>query len=350
MIPRRIRARAPLRLGFAGGGTDVSPYCDEFGGVSFNATIDLFAHVTLESRADGQVELSAEDRQETWSGKAQAELPTVEPLRLLKGVYNRCIREFFGGRPQAVTLTSYADCPPGSGLGTSSALVVAMVRAFAELADVTLSPARLARLAFEIERVDLGLAGGRQDQYAAAFGGFNFMQFLTDDSVVIEPVDVAPDVLRELEASLVLYFTGVSRESATIIEQQASNMRRHDARSLDGLHALKAAGYEMRDALAAGDLQSFGALLNAGWEAKKKTADRISSGAIDEVMRAAESYGVWGAKVSGAGGGGFIMFLVEATRREGLKRFLAQHGGEVMGAKFIASGVESWRAQARLAA
>ncbi len=350
MIPQRIRARAPLRLGFAGGGTDVSPYCDEFGGVSFNATIDLFAHVTLETRADGQVELRAEDRQEVWRGKAQAGLPLVEPLRLLKGVYNRCVREFFDGVAPAVTLTTYADCPPGSGLGTSSALVVAMVRAFAELAGISLAPTDLARLAFEIERIDLGLAGGRQDQYAAAYGGFNFMQFLPDDSVVVDPVEVAPDVLREVEASLLLYFTGVSRESATIIEQQASNMRRHDARSLAGLHALKAGAFDMREAVSAGALQDFGSLLNAGWEAKKQTADRISSGAIDAVMRAAQDYGVWGAKVSGAGGGGFIMFLVEATRREGLKRFLAQHGGQVMSAKFIASGVECWRAQARLAA
>ena len=339
---QRVRARAPLRLGFGGGGTDVSPYCDTHGGAVLNAAIDLFAHVTVEARDDGLVSLVAADRDLAWTGPAAIPLGADPQLRLLEGVYVRCLREFAGGAPMALTLTSYADCPPGSGLGSSSALVVAMVEAMRRFLGVELSPDALARLAFSIEREDLGLAGGRQDQWAAAFGGLNLMLFQTDGEVNVEAAHAAPELLRELEASLVLYFTGVSRESAAIIEAQSANMRSGAPRSIDGLHALKAGAFQMRDALLAGDLARFGALMDAGWTSKKLTADNISSGAIDEVYEAAKTFGILGGKVSGAGGGGFMMFLVEPTRREALKRLLTGFGGMAQGCRLEAGGAESW--------
>jgi D-glycero-alpha-D-manno-heptose-7-phosphate kinase len=339
-----VRARAPLRLGFGGGGTDVSPYCDEHGGIVLNATIDLFAHVNIEPRTDGRVRLVAADKDETWEGEAVCPLALSEPLRLLKGVYNRCMVEFGDGKPMPLTMTTYADCPPGSGLGTSSALVVAMVEALRCYMGVELTPPNLARLAFEIERVDLGLAGGRQDQYAAAYGGLNLMRFQTDGQVLVEPLDAGLDVMRELESSLVLYFTGVSRESAQIIDEQSANMRAKTKASLTGLDALKAGALEMHDALAKGDLPRFGALLDAGWQSKKLTASNISSLDIDRVYDAAKAYGIFGGKVSGAGGGGFMMFLVDPARREGLKRLLNSFGGQVTTAKFRDRGVEAWTA------
>ncbi len=341
-IRHRVRARAPLRLGFGGGGTDVSPYSDTHGGVVLNAAIDLFAHVTVEPRADGQVRLVAADRDLDWTGPAALPLNADPELRLLEGVYVRCLREFAGGEAIALTLTSYADCPPGSGLGSSSALVVAMVEAMRRYLGADLSPDAVARLAFSIEREDLGLAGGRQDQWAAAFGGLNLMRFETDGRVTVEPVPAPPERLRELEASLVLYFTGVSRESAAIIEAQSANMRSGARKSLDGLNALKAGAFDMREALLAGDLIRFGALLDAGWSSKKLTADNISSGAIDAVYEAAKAFGVLGGKVSGAGGGGFMMFLVDPTKREGLKRLLTGFGGTAQGCRLEAGGAESW--------
>jgi len=341
-IGHRVRARAPLRLGFGGGGTDVSPYSDVHGGAVLNAAIDLFAHVTVEARDDGQVALVAADRDISWTGPARLPLGADRELRLLEGVYARCMAEFAGGRAIPLTLTSYADCPPGSGLGSSSGLVVAMVEAMRRFLGAELSPDALARLAFSIEREDLGLAGGRQDQWAAAFGGLNLMRFQTDGSVDVEPAPVPDEVLRELEASLVLYFTGVSRESAAIIDAQTANMRAGAQKSLEGLHALKAGAFAMREALIAGDLARFGALMDAGWSSKKLTADNISSGSIDAVYEAAKAFGVFGGKVSGAGGGGFMMFLVDPTRREGLKRLLTGFGGMAQGCRLEAGGAESW--------
>jgi D-glycero-alpha-D-manno-heptose-7-phosphate kinase len=267
-------------------------------------------------------------------------------LRLLEGVYARCMAEFAGGEAIALTLTSYADCPPGSGLGSSSGLVVAMVEAMRRFLGAELSPDALARLAFSIEREDLGLAGGRQDQWAAAFGGLNLMRFETGGQVAVEPVPAPAAVLRELEASLVLYFTGVSRESAAIIEAQTANMRAGAARSLEGLDALKAGAFQMREALLAGDLARFGTLMDAGWSSKKLTADNISSSRIDAVYAAAKAFGVLGGKVSGAGGGGFMMFLVEPTRREALKQLLTGFGGVAQGCRLEERGAESWVAGA----
>lgn len=341
---RLARARAPLRLGFGGGGTDVSPYCDQFGGVVLNAAIDLFAHASVERRDDGCVRLEAADRGLGWTGPAAGLADSDAELRLLAGVYARMTAALAPGATPALSLTTYADCPPGSGLGSSSALVVAMVAAFCRYFDRKVAPAEMARLAFEIERQDLGLAGGRQDQYAAAHGGVSLMRFETDGDVVREALTTPPDVLEELEESLVLYFTGVSRESAAIIAEQSDNMRRGAPRSMEGLHKLKAGALAMREALEAGDLARFGALLDAGWADKKLTAGAISSAAMDEVYEAAKAFGVIGGKVSGAGGGGFMMFLIEPTRREGLKRLLAGFGGQAQGCRLEAAGVRAWLA------
>jgi len=342
MVERRVRARAPLRLGFGGGGTDVSPYWNAHGGAVLNATIDLFAHVTVEARGDGRVGLAAADRDMAWEGPAALPLAAPAELRLLAGVYERCMRDFAGGEALALTLTSYADCPPGSGLGSSSGLVVAMVEAMRRFLGVAMDPDAVARLAFSIEREDLGLAGGRQDQWTAAFGGLNLMRFEPDGRVDVERVPAEPSILRELESSLVLYFTGVSRDSAAIIDEQTANMRSGSARSFEGLHALKAGAFDMREALLAGDIPRLGALLDAGWQSKKLTAQNISSASIDAVYEAAKAFGVLGGKVSGAGGGGFMMFLVEPTRREGLKRLLTGFGGVAQGCRLEERGAESW--------
>jgi D-glycero-alpha-D-manno-heptose-7-phosphate kinase len=340
---RCVRARAPLRLGFGGGGTDVSPYCDEHGGAVVNATIDLFAHVTVKGRDDARLRLTAADRDQSWEGGLDEPVP--EPLRLLKGVYDRMVRDFAAGRRFGLDMTSYADCPPGSGLGSSSALVVAIVQAMSRYMDLGLDPHTVAKLAFDVERIDLGLAGGRQDQYAAAFGGLNFMRFHPSGAVQVEPIAAPVSLVRELEASLLLYFTGVSRDSAAIIEEQSNNMRTHAPGSIEGLDALKAGAYDMREAIRAGDLPRLGALLDSGWASKQRTAGGISSSAIDAVYSAAKDFGVFGGKVSGAGGGGFMMFLVDPPRREDLRRRLHAFGGVTSFAKLFPEGAQAWDGQ-----
>src|SRR5579871_3679199 len=261
MSHKIFRARAPLRLGLAGGGTDVGPYCDLHGGYVLNATIDLYAQAIIEPRSDGRVVLAAEDRQERVELPAAAVLADEEPMRLHRGIYSRIVREFNGGRPLSLNLTTYADAPAGSGLGTSSTLVVCVLKAFSEWLHLGLGEYELARLAYEIERVELQLAGGKQDQYAAAFGGFNFIEFNSDGKVLVNPLRVKDWVLNELEASTVLYYTGQSRESANIIREQIDNARAGSSESLGALHAMKEDAVAMKEAILRGDLVRFATVL-----------------------------------------------------------------------------------------
>jgi D-glycero-alpha-D-manno-heptose-7-phosphate kinase len=338
-----IRARAPLRLGLGGGGTDVSPYAETFGGVVLNATIDLYANVTIAPSQSGQVELHLDDRELSWSGPAEGRLPLGGELNLLKGVYNRMCAEFNGGRGAPLAVNVHADVPPGSGLGTSSAMVVALVQAFNELFQARLSAYDTAHLAYEIERVDLSLNGGKQDQYAAAFGGVNFIEFGPGPGVLVNPLRVAPETIAEFEASLVLFFSGVSRESARIIDEQARNVSSGDAASIESMHRLKEMAFRMKQALLLGRVVEVAEILDEGWLHKKNTASTVTTPELDAVYDAAKAAGAIGGKVSGAGGGGFMMFLVDPRKRHGVLKALEAHPGRVFASGLTAGGVMSWR-------
>jgi D-glycero-alpha-D-manno-heptose-7-phosphate kinase len=342
--PLKIRARAPLRLGLAGGGTDVSPYCDEFGGSVLNATIDLYASATITTHDEGCVRFIASDQDQQESYRLDEEPRPNGVLALHKGVYRRIVREFAGGRPLALTISTHSDAPAGSGLGASSTLVVAMVKAFVELLNLPLGEYDIARLAFDIERVDLGLAGGRQDQYAAAFGGVNFMEFYANERVIVNPLRVKNWILSELESSIVLYYTGQSRESARIIEEQSARMRTHDEASLGALHALKEEAVAMKESLLKGALREFAESMRKGWDAKKRTASSISNSRIDEAISVALASGAYAAKISGAGGGGFVFFFVDPDRRADVRRALHALGqGEIRPCHFTKHGTQGWR-------
>ncbi len=339
-----IRSRAPLRLGFAGGGTDLSPYCDQHGGAVMNATIGLYAYAHLRPRDDGRVRFEAADIGESDELDAAPNLPATGPALLHKGVYNRMVRSFNGGRPLAITVTTTVEAPAGSGLGSSSALTVALIEAYREYLRARVSEYDKARLAFEIERRDLALAGGRQDQYAAAFGGFNFMEFGADEEVLVNPLRVPDSVIRELEASIVLFFTGRSRDSADVIKQQQSGLISENAKAIDAMHQIKAEAFAMKKALLRGEVTSFGDILNRGWLSKKATAAGVSNNQVDALIEAVFTKGAYAAKLSGAGGGGFMFLMCDPTRRNELMRFLAQQaGGEVMPCHFVGHGAESWR-------
>ncbi|MEK6320001.1 MAG: dehydrogenase, partial [Burkholderia gladioli] len=277
-----VRARAPLRLGLAGGGTDVSPYSDDFGGLVLNATINRYAYATLAPRQDDRVELVAADSAVSWQGSMASSLGLVKGLELHVGVYNRIVRDYHGGQPLAVQITTHSEAPPGSGLGSSSTMVVALLHAFVEYLQIPLGEYEIAQLAYEIERVDLAFAGGKQDQYAAAFGGFNFMEF-DKDRVIVNPLRVKQSVLAELESSLVLFYTGVSRESAKIIEEQTNSMRRGNFASVEAMHRVKQEAVRMKEAILKGDFDSFAESMRLSWEAKKKMASSISNATIDAI-------------------------------------------------------------------
>ncbi len=339
---RTVRARAPLRLGLAGGGTDLSPYCDQFGGAVLNCTIDRYAYCFIARSPDEHIHFTASDLgiadvlPRSASALAGARLPVHA------GVYRRMMRDFAGGELPALSVTSYVDAPPGSGLGSSSALVVAMVEAFRLLLGLPLGLYDVAHLAFEIERLDLGLAGGKQDQYAAAFGGANFIEFLAGDRVIVNPLRVPRGVINELETSLVTCFTGLSRQSDEIIAEQQRHMTDAESAALGSLHQLKRDAVEMKQALLRGEIRHVAEILNRSWDAKKRTARSVSNHHIERLHEAALAHGALAGKVSGAGGGGFFMFIVPPHRRVDLIRSLNGMEATASAVHLTDDGAESW--------
>jgi D-glycero-alpha-D-manno-heptose-7-phosphate kinase len=338
-----VRARAPLRLGLAGGGTDVSPYADQFGGAVMNATIGLFATTTLTPTDDGRVTLASADLKTERSYAAALPLPADGYLDLVKAAYNRIIADYHGGQPLALRITTYSEAPPGSGLGSSSALVVSLVAAFDELLSLSLGEYDIASLAYRIERVDAKLHGGRQDQYAAAFGGFNYMEFYEGERVIVNPLRIKSAVINELEARLVLCFTGVSRESAAIISEQSRNVEKGAQKSIDATHALKAEARAMKEALLKGDFDHLAATLRQGWLNKKAIATGVTNARIDDVFETALAAGAVAGKVSGAGGGGFMMLLADPEKKRALIDALEAKDCRVESCTFTKEGARAWR-------
>lgn len=337
------RARAPLRLGLAGGGTDVSPFSEERGGFVLNATVDLYAQAILEPRDDDRIIFVAADRDETVELDSVPTISDIDPLRLHRGIYNRIVRQFNGNRALAFKLTTFADAPAGSGLGTSSTMVVCIIQAFSEWLSLGLGEYEIAHLAYEIEREELKLTGGKQDQYAAAFGGFNFIEFGPGpDRVLVNPLRIKEWVRNELEASTVLFYTGQSRESAKIIEQQIANTKAESSPSILAMEALKMDAVSMKEAILRGDLRNYAKILQQSWIEKKKLAPSVSNPRLDAIYDDAIRAGALAGKISGAGGGGFFMFFVPPENRMALVRELQKHQGQVMNFHFTAIGAQSW--------
>ena len=337
-----FRARAPLRLGLAGGGTDVSPYCDIYGGYVLNAAIDRYAYAVIKTLDEPMLRFVATDQQMEVR-LVELPLPLNGKLDLHKAVYNHVVQNFNGGRPIPLELSTFCDAPAGSGLGSSSTLVVAMIRAFAELLNLPLDDYTIAHMAYQIERVDCGLQGGRQDQYSATFGGCNFMEFYAEERAVINPLRIKNWIISELESSLVLYFTGVSRESAHIIADQSSNVTSGAADALEAMHGIKHEALTMKECLLRGDFAGLVESMQLGWENKKRSAKTVSNPHIDAIYDAAIQAGALAGKVSGAGGGGFMWFFVPTEKRMDVVSSLNGFGGQVSNCHFTKHGTQAWR-------
>ncbi len=336
------RSKAPLRLGLAGGGSDVSPYSDLYGGIVLNATINLYAYCTIEERDDNVITIESYDGDCFDSYPLTRKMEIDGKASLLKGSYNRIMRDY--NLPlRACIITTYNDAPAGSGLGTSSTMVVAIIKAFVEWYSLPLGDYEIARLAYEIERNDLKLSGGKQDQYAAAFGGFNYMEFLKDDMVIVNPLKVKRWIVDELEASIVLYFTGRSRSSAAIIDEQKKNTSSGNTKSIEAMHRIKQGAVDMKLAVLKGDMKEFARILGQGWENKKEMAGAITNPIIEEAFVVATKAGALAGKVSGAGGGGFIMFFVEPTKKKAVIEALKQLDGFTMNFNFTEGGAHGWK-------
>lgn len=338
-----IRARAPLRLGFAGGGTDVSPYCDLYGGSILNATISMYAYASIEPRDDNKIVFCSVDRNIKLEFENTSFLEINGELDLLKGIYNRIVKQFNNSNPLSFTLTTYVDAPPGSGLGSSSTLVVAIISAFAEWLSLPLGDYEIAHLAYEIERVDLAMAGGKQDQYAATFGGFNFMEFYSNDKVIVNPLRIKPETINELQFNILLYYTGTSRLSSKIIENQVISVKNKKEKSIEAMHKVKEQAILMKEAILKNKLNEIGEILDYGWQYKKQMAEGITNPVIDEIYEATKKAGATGGKISGAGGGGFMMIFCPANSRYNVIEVLKKFGGEIRRYNFTKNGVESWK-------
>ena len=335
------RSRAPLRIGLAGGGTDVSPYSDLFGGAILNATISLFAHASIEPLDEPIIIVEALDRNEIQQFEWADKLPINGTLDLLKGVYNR-VQKDYGVPLKGFKLSTFVDAPAGSGLGTSSTLVVAIIGAFYELLRLPLGEYDIAHYAYDIERNDLKLAGGKQDQYAATFGGINFMEFYEGDKVIVNPLRVKQQILNELENNLVLYFTSTSRESATIIKEQVKNVNQQNEKSIDAMHQLKEQARMMKEAMLKGRLNEIGEILDFGFQQKRLMAANISNRSLEEIYEGAKTAGATGGKISGAGGGGFMIFYCPANTRYSVIEKLKEFGGITRPYQFAQTGLNTW--------
>ncbi|MFI5370086.1 MAG: GHMP kinase [Candidatus Eisenbacteria bacterium] len=329
------RARAPLRLSFCGGGTDVSPYPEEHGGMVLSATINQYAYASLRPRRDSKLSIASLDYDVVAKYDHPRRVRFDGNLDLIKAV----VRGFRVSR--GADLWAHSDAPPGSGLGSSSTLCVAVIGVMAEWTKRALSGYELAELAYRIERRDLGLAGGRQDQYAAAFGGFNFIEF-GRDTTVVNPLRIRADVLQELEYRLLLCYMGQTRQSANIIERQTASYRRGRKATVDALDRLKRETLEMKKALLLGDIDGMGELLHQAWENKKRLDDGISTGRVDKLYRIARSEGAIGGKMPGAGGGGYFLLLTRFDRKHRVAAALEKHGGQVVPFQFERRGLMTW--------
>ena len=334
------RSKAPLRIGLAGGGTDVSPYSDLYGGAILNATVSLYAHATIEPTDEPQIVLRALDRNQTLRYELQSELPIDGVLDLHKGIYNHVVSQF-GPIESGFSLNTFVDAPAGSGLGSSSTLVVAILGAFAQWLRLPLGSYDVAQRAYRIERDELGMAGGKQDQYAATFGGFNYMEFY-DDRVIVNPLRIKREYINELENNLLLYYTSKSRVSAEIIEQQQQNVLSDNRSSVEAMHVIKQQAAQMKEALLTGRLNRIGELLHEGFVYKKRLASAISNPLIDEIYDTALRAGAIGGKILGAGGGGFMAFYCPDVKRYDVMDRLKHFGGVFHSYDFVEEGLCTW--------
>jgi len=338
------RARAPLRISFAGGGTDVSPYADERGGLVLNATVDKYAYATLRITGDPTITIKSLDYHTIAKFDLDQPLVYDGQLDLVKAAIRRLNGSIEKESSQGFELFLHTDAPPGSGLGSSSALVVAIIGVFNQWMHLPLTDYEIASLAYQIERIDLGIKGGRQDQYAAAFGGFNLMEFY-GDRVIVNPLRIPDGILNELHYSLMLFYTGGTRLSANIIESQTQGYVQKKEAVVNAMDALKRLTTESKNALLQGRLEDFGELLHQSWMNKKQMAAPISNPVIDEIYTEARRLGALGGKISGAGGGGYMFLYCPYESQPVITEKLEALGAQRVDFSFEKNGLQTWETE-----
>jgi D-glycero-alpha-D-manno-heptose-7-phosphate kinase len=327
--------RSPVRISFGGGGTDLPSYYERFGGAVVSAAINKHFYTVLEKRNDGKIQIISADLRtvETWQDIARMEV-RGNALEIPLAV----IKEF--GCNVSVNLFLASEIPPGTGLGSSASVCVNLTKVLATYNRVFLSKYELADRAFHVARNVLGRPVGKQDEYASAFGGLNFISFNQDGTTHVEPLNLEPGLLRELQSNLLLFFTGASHHSWTILEEQDESTRRADSGTVEYLHEIRKLTEPMKAALIAGRLSEFGLLLHQGWEIKRQLSSKMSNARINEMYDSALRNGALGGKITGAGGGGFLLLFCQQQQQEAVRKTLVALGAREMGFDFDFQGAQ----------
>jgi D-glycero-alpha-D-manno-heptose-7-phosphate kinase len=344
-----VFAKAPLRLGLAGGGTDLSPYWNNYGGVVLSGTIDQYAYCKIEPYlcdcrdkhwVFNSIDLGVCENYDVYSDSFMRGEYTDSKLSLLVNAYQHLTSNI---DREPIKITTYVEAPPGSGLGSSSALVVALVSAISEYYSIPYDEYQIASTALKIEREICDLPGGKQDQYSAAFGGFNYIEFLKDGRTIVNPLRLNHKTQNMLEMNTVLYYVGSPRSDARIIEATSNNLDKNE-KTIEVTHKIKEACIEFKRSLLVGDVEKLTALMNEYWELKLQTSSKVGSPALIDTYEYAMLNGATAAKISGAGGGGHMVLFTEFENRHKLISALKKREqGRIVPFKFVKHGVDVWR-------
>ena len=345
---KTVFAKAPLRMALAGGGTDLEPYWKEYGGFVLNATIDQYAYCKIEPYecckrethwVFKSIDLGIEEVRDFYSSDFMNYAYSDSKLKLLINTYQYLTYKL---KREPVKITTYVEAPPGSGLGSSSALVVALVAAITEYYGIPVGEYDIAEDAIEIERKICDLPGGKQDQFAAAFGGFNFMEFLRDGRAIINPLRLNYKTQNMMELNTVLYYVGKPRKDSRVIENTSEGLKTSEV-VLNATHKIREACIEYKRSLLMGNFKRISELMETYWRNKLETNPHVASPEILDAYEFALQNGASAAKTSGAGGGGHMVLFTEFEKRHQLVSALEAKEGRVVPFKFVNHGVDVWR-------
>lgn len=339
---KTIYSRAPLRLSLAGGGTDVSPYYNNYGGAVLNATIDKYAYTIVKPSIKGLIKFKSIDKNLEEIFDPQNNKNKSLKLKLHSCAYIHMMKYYNNNNYVPLNITTYCDAPIGSGLGSSSTIVVSIIKALTEYLKLSFDQYKIANIAYLVERNDCKLKGGRQDHYAAAFGGINLINFYKNNNVKVNKVNVKDHIISQLETSFLLYFTGISRNSGIIINKQSKNISKKKSASLKAMHGIKAETMVIKKALLNGNFNNLVKSMRRSWIMKKKIVKEISNNHLNTVYKKAIKAGAYAGKISGAGGGGFMLFYVPIDSKEKVKKTLIKCGGRINNCNFTKKGSEAW--------
>jgi len=332
----KIRARAPLRVSYAGGGTDVPPYPGLMGGVVLSSTIQNYAYCSITPRSDDKISVTREDQDVRYGPETLQDLKGGGEVEFVRAVAKRF------GTDQGFDASLRYDALPGTGLGSSSALCVSLIGAFREWKGNSMTDYDIANLAYDVERKDVGIPGGMQDQYASTFGGFNLIEFKKEANIV-NALRIKRETLNELEYNSLLCFTGTTRRSGGILQRQIESYEHRNPEIMQALQRMKELTLQMKDFLLTGNLRNFAEMLNAEWDIKKKLDQAISTEDVEKLLHAATVNGAIGGKLLGAGGGGFLFLYCDSGKRVHVEKAVESLGAKAFPVRFDEDGLQTWR-------